>query len=147
MLDAVRFQLTQVGGQHLLGDAGKQSTQLAEAAVGVLVERPEDQQQALREVLTQLRVRTGHDFSNYKRPTLLRRIERRINVCELPDLPAYAALLRENPDEVHALLKDLLISVTNFFRDKEAFAALEQGRRLSGRADGERRQPAAPAMT
>jgi two-component system, chemotaxis family, CheB/CheR fusion protein len=89
-------------------------------------QRPEEQQQALREVFTQLRVRTGHDFSNYKRQTLLRRITRRINVRNLPDLPAYAAYIRENLDEVQAMLKDLLISVTNFFRDKEAFAAIEQ---------------------
>ncbi len=89
-------------------------------------QRPAEQQQALREIFTQLRVHTGHDFSNYKRPTLLRRIARRVNVRGLPSLPAYAAFLRETPDEVQALLKDLLISVTNFFRDKEAFAALER---------------------
>jgi len=77
--------------------------------------RPELQQQALRDIFTQLRVRTGHDFSNYKRPTLLRRIERRINVHSLSDLPAYATFLHEHLDETHALLKDLLISVTNFF--------------------------------
>ncbi|WP_083891494.1 CheR family methyltransferase [Fibrella aestuarina] len=88
--------------------------------------RPEDQQQALREVFTQLRLRTGHDFSNYKRPTLLRRLERRIHVRNLPDLPAYVAFLRENVDETQALLKDLLISVTNFFRDSAVFTALEQ---------------------
>lgn len=88
--------------------------------------RPELQQQALRDIFTQLRVRTGHDFSNYKRPTLLRRIERRINVHSLPDLPAYAAYLHEHLDETHALLKDLLISVTNFFRDSKAFKALEE---------------------
>jgi len=87
--------------------------------------RPELQQQALREIFTQLRVRTGHDFSNYKRPTLLRRIERRINVHNLPDLPSYTNFLHEHPEEVHALLKDLLISVTNFFRDKKAFEYLE----------------------
>ncbi|MCD6062197.1 MAG: signal transduction histidine kinase [Flavipsychrobacter sp.] len=86
--------------------------------------RPEDQQQALREVFTQLRLRTGHDFSNYKRPTLLRRIERRINVRKQPDLTAYATLLQTNPAETTALLKDLLISVTNFFRDKKAFEFL-----------------------
>lgn len=85
---------------------------------------PEDQQQALRELFTQLRLRTGHDFSNYKRPTLLRRIERRITIHGLSDLPSYAAVIRDNPDEAHALLKDLLISVTNFFRDKEQFAYL-----------------------
>jgi two-component system CheB/CheR fusion protein len=88
--------------------------------------RAEDQQQALREIFSHLRLRTGHDFSNYKRPTLLRRIERRINIRNLPDLPAYAAFVVQNPDEITALLKDLLISVTNFFRDKKAFDVLEQ---------------------
>jgi two-component system, chemotaxis family, CheB/CheR fusion protein len=88
--------------------------------------RAEDQQHALREVFTHLRLRTGHDFSNYKRPTLLRRIERRINMRNQPDLPAYAAFIAQNPEEVTALLKDLLISVTNFFRDKRAFEVLEQ---------------------
>lgn len=78
-------------------------------------QRPEAQQQALREVFAQLRARTGHDFANYRRPTLLRRIERRINVRDLIDLTSYAAYLDDHPDEVHALLKDLLISVTNFF--------------------------------
>ena len=94
-----------------------------------IAEEPEsrtlEQQQALREILTQLRIRTGHDFTNYKRPTLLRRIERRVNVRALTDLPAYAEMVREEPDEAQALLKDLLISVTNFFRDKEAFQYLE----------------------
>jgi PAS domain S-box-containing protein len=89
-------------------------------------ERPEEQQQALREVFTLLRTRTGHDFADYKRGTVLRRIERRITVRNLPNLGAYAAFLRDHPDEVQSLLKDLLISVTNFFRDREAFQALEQ---------------------
>ncbi len=80
--------------------------------------------EALREVLTLLRVRTGHDFTNYKSPTLLRRVARRLQVHELDSIPAYLALLRENPDEVQQLLRDLLITVTNFFRDAEAFAAL-----------------------
>jgi PAS domain S-box-containing protein len=87
--------------------------------------REEKEQNALRELFTQLRVRTGHDFSNYKRPTLIRRIERRITVRNLPNLANYAGFLQEHPDEVNALLKDLLISVTNFFRDKKAFEALE----------------------
>ncbi len=88
-------------------------------------DRAEEDDQALREIFTLLRVRTGHDFSNYKRSTILRRIERRISVHELSDLPTYARFLQERNDEARALLKDLLISVTNFFRDKEAFAALE----------------------
>jgi two-component system CheB/CheR fusion protein len=91
------------------------------------LERPETDEQALRQIFTQLRVRTGHDFSNYKRATVLRRIERRINVNELSDLSAYAGFMREYPNEAQALLKDLLISVTNFFRDCEAFEALERG--------------------
>ncbi|HEY1402683.1 MAG TPA: PAS domain S-box protein [Pyrinomonadaceae bacterium] len=88
--------------------------------------RPEEETAALREIFTVLRVRTGHDFSNYKRPTVLRRIERRINVCELESLPAYADFIKENTDEAQSLLKDLLISVTNFFRDREAFEFLER---------------------
>jgi two-component system CheB/CheR fusion protein len=87
--------------------------------------RPEEQQLALREIFTQLRLNTGHDFTNYKRPTLLRRIERRINIRGLADLPSYARYLAETPDEPSALLKDLLISVTNFFRDKRPFEAIE----------------------
>ena len=87
--------------------------------------RPKEQQQALREIFSQLRLHTGHDFSNYKRPTLLRRIERRINIRNLPNLPAYATFLQEFPDEIVALLRDLLISVTNFFRDVKPFQVLE----------------------
>lgn len=88
--------------------------------------QPESKKQALHEIFTQLRIRTGHDFSNYKQATLLRRIERRINVHNLPDLPAYQAFLIEHQEETHALLKDLLISVTNFFRDRKAFSYLQQ---------------------
>ncbi|PRY25885.1 two-component system CheB/CheR fusion protein [Spirosoma oryzae] len=86
----------------------------------------ENQQQALRDVFALLRQRTGHDFSNYKRPTLLRRLERRINVRNLPGLPEYVVFLREHPDETQSLLNDLLISVTNFFRDRPVFTTLEQ---------------------
>jgi len=85
----------------------------------------ERQQQALREIFAHLRLRTGHDFTNYKRPTLLRRIERRINVRNFPDLASYVVYLKESREEVAALLKDLLISVTNFFRDKKTFEILD----------------------
>ncbi|GAB4204981.1 MAG: hypothetical protein OHK0022_30640 [Roseiflexaceae bacterium] len=80
---------------------------------------------ALRELFVLLRVRTGHDFASYKRATVLRRIGRRLQVNGVTDLPAYLQILRERPDEIQALLRDLLISVTNFFRDPEAFAALD----------------------
>lgn len=86
---------------------------------------PELGADALREVLAIVKTNTKHDFFNYKQPTMLRRIARRLMVHGLVDIPAYVLFLRENPNEVQALLRDLLISVTNFFRDKEAFAALE----------------------
>lgn len=78
----------------------------------------------LREILLLLRARTGHDFRKYKRATLLRRLERRLQVHGVPTLPAYLQLLQRDTDEAHALLKDLLIGVTNFFRNPEAFDAL-----------------------
>ncbi|MDQ2746278.1 MAG: PAS domain S-box protein [Acidobacteriota bacterium] len=87
--------------------------------------RTDADERALRDIFTHLRVKTGHDFSNYKRATVLRRIERRINVRELKDLLEYADFMCEQPEETDALLRDLLISVTNFFRDRYAFDALE----------------------
>ena len=80
----------------------------------------------LRVIFTQLRVRTGHDFTNYKRGTILRRIERRMTVLGLATLPDYAAFMQDNATEPTALLKELLISVTNFFRDPEVYVALER---------------------
>lgn len=80
----------------------------------------------LRDVLTLLRVRTGHDFSHYKRPTLIRRLARHLQVYETDDLKVYLDILRKKPEEVLSLLKNLLINVTNFFRDKQAFEALEK---------------------
>jgi two-component system CheB/CheR fusion protein len=77
----------------------------------------DDDEQALLDIFTYLRVRTGHDFTNYKRPTVLRRIERRLAVREIASLPEYARFVRARPEEAEALLRELLISVTNFFRD------------------------------
>ena len=79
---------------------------------------------ALREILMFLQSRTGRDFSYYKRATILRRIGRRLQVNGVDDLPTYLAFLRTNPGEAGALMQDMLISVTNFFRDREAFDAL-----------------------
>ena len=80
----------------------------------------------LRRILAHVRVRTGHDFSKYKRATILRRIARRMQVTRSDSPNAYYEVLRDNLDEAQALLGDLLISVTSFFRDKEAFQILEQ---------------------
>ena len=83
-------------------------------------------EEALKAILRTLHARTGHDFLHYKRSTVLRRIERRLQVNALRDLPAYARFLDENVAETTALLKDMLIGVTNFYRDAEPFAAFER---------------------
>jgi two-component system, chemotaxis family, CheB/CheR fusion protein len=84
-------------------------------------EEPEVDEELLRRVLAHLRVRTGHDFSKYKRSTVLRRIARRMQVTRTENLSEYYEVLRESADEAQALLSDLLISVTTFFRDHDAF--------------------------
>jgi two-component system CheB/CheR fusion protein len=87
---------------------------------------PDDSEAALRDVLIFLRTRTGCDFSYYKRATIVRRIGRRMQVNGVDDVPSYLAFLRTHAGEAAALLQDLLISVTNFFRDREAFLILQQ---------------------
>lgn len=82
--------------------------------------------EALPEILTLLRIRTGHDFTNYKQATLLRRIARHLQIYELDNINDYITLLREKPEDLQSLLKNLLINVTNFFRDKDAFESLEK---------------------
>src|SRR5579871_6778145 len=88
-------------------------------------EEPELDEELLRRVLAHLRVRTGHDFSKYKRSTVLRRLARRMQVTRTEDLQQYYEVLRDNADEAQALLADLLISVTTFFRAHDAFEALK----------------------
>ncbi len=80
----------------------------------------------LHRILSELRLRTDHDFRHYKRSTLLRRIGRRMQVVARPNLQAYLDYLLQTPDEAQLLLSDLLIGVTDFFRDREAFDALER---------------------
>jgi two-component system CheB/CheR fusion protein len=83
-------------------------------------------ERALREILETLAARSGHDFRYYKRATVLRRIERRMQVNVVKDLPGYREFLKEHPEETRALLDDMLIGVTNVFRDRESFEALER---------------------
>ncbi|MFN3581251.1 MAG: CheR family methyltransferase, partial [Pseudomonas sp.] len=83
-------------------------------------------EEALSGILAQLYSRTGHDFAHYKRATVLRRIERRMQVTAQADMPSYLQLLQTDPKETRALLDDMLIGVTNFFRDVEAFEVLER---------------------
>ncbi len=86
----------------------------------------EDETVLLHRVFAHLRARTDRDFSHYKRSTVLRRISRRMQLNYLEDLPAYIDLLRQHPEEVRALADDLLITVTDFFRDPEVFERLRQ---------------------
>ena len=78
------------------------------------------------EIIRLLQRRCGTDFGYYKMSTVGRRIRRRAEIASLDNLGEYAAFLKEHPDEVDLLIKDLLIGVTAFFRDPEAFAALKQ---------------------
>ncbi len=97
-------------------------------------------EQAFKHILATLRARTQHDFRHYKRATVLRRIERRMQVSGQPDLPAYQAYLTAHFEEANALLQDMLISVTNFFRDRDAYHVLENvviPQLFAGRTDGE----------
>jgi two-component system CheB/CheR fusion protein len=78
------------------------------------------------EIFDLIRAQTGHDFSKYKTHTIYRRVERRIAVNKRDTLPDYVALLREDPDEIRILYKELLISVTCFFRDSETFKVIAE---------------------
>jgi len=80
----------------------------------------------LGEVLALLLERTGRDFSWYRRPMLRRRLRRRIGLRGLANVGEYVALLRSSPEELQCLLKDFLISVTEFFRQPDAWQALEE---------------------
>jgi two-component system CheB/CheR fusion protein len=79
----------------------------------------------LATISTLLRTRIGHDFSQYKEKTLVRRIQRRMQVLRIDTVPAYIARLREEPGETELLFRELLIGVTQFFRDPDAFEALQ----------------------
>lgn len=84
-----------------------------------------EHQNTMKKIFVLLRAQTGHDFSQYKPSTIHRRIERRMAVHQIETMDSYVKYLQQAPVEVQALFNDLLIGVTNFFRDPEAFAALE----------------------
>jgi two-component system CheB/CheR fusion protein len=79
---------------------------------------------AVADVLAELRKQTGHDFSQYKRATVLRRLNRRLQFNDVTTLQDYLPLVRAGSAECQALLRDLLISVSSFFRDPDAFEGL-----------------------
>ncbi|AWM33655.1 CheR family methyltransferase [Hymenobacter nivis] len=81
---------------------------------------------ALQKIFLLIRQRTGHDFSLYKRNTIFRRIERRMNAHQIKGFAHYVRYLQENPSEVEQLFRELLIGVTRFFRDGAAFDSLQE---------------------
>ncbi len=109
---------------------GKMPTELIKFVqhfVSRISETPEPAavQDDLAQVMALLRARTQFDFRAYRKRMLLRRVQRRMGLCHLDTLADYLALLREKPEELTQLTRDLLISVTAFFRDPEMFQILE----------------------
>ena len=89
-------------------------------------ELPEDDAKVLSKIFGKVNFKMGHDFSQYKRSSILRRIERRMRITHINTLSDYLEHITDNPSEINELFKDLLISVTNFFRDPEAFEELQK---------------------
>lgn len=83
-----------------------------------------DATQYLSAISTLLRARIGHDFSLYKEKTLVRRVQRRMQVLRIDAAGAYVDRLRKDPGEIDLLFREFLIGVTQFFRDPEAFELL-----------------------
>ncbi|MCF8025971.1 MAG: PAS domain-containing protein [Desulfobacteraceae bacterium] len=87
---------------------------------------PAGNENALKKIFLLLRTHSGHDFSQYKPNTVYRRIERRMAMQQIENPEEYVRYLQQTPAEIEALFRDMLIGVTSFFRDPEAFEALEQ---------------------
>ncbi len=112
------------------------AAQLAEKLVHYTRHRPQlphdqdelssEEMETIQLILAQVHARTGHDFSQYKRSTILRRIERRMQLNGFTTLEAYLGYLRLNIPEATAMFNDILIGVTNFFRDREAWQMLSE---------------------
>jgi len=99
--------------------------QVARVRTPETVSPSEKDSEALQKIFLLLRAHTRHDFSDYKLRTVLHRIERRMVIHQLENLTAYVHYLQQTPQEVSILFRELLIGVTRFFRDPEAFAAVK----------------------
>jgi two-component system CheB/CheR fusion protein len=107
---------------QLLAYAANPSTGLARLASSM----PTKDEDTRKTIFNVLQKETGHDFSQYKPSTVNRRLARRMAVHQIETTDEYAKYLRQTPVEVKALFSDLLIGVTNFFRDPESFKTLEK---------------------
>ena len=97
-------------------------------SVQVRVKEPEalENRDWLNKIFALLRIQAGQDFSFYKRNTILRRIGRRMVLNQIEDYETYLSFLRQDPKEIDVLFQELLIGVTNFFRDPESFQTLQK---------------------
>ena len=119
-----------------LADVVLPAAELAEKLVHYTQNRPQlpqdvkelsaEEMETVQRILAQVHARTGHDFSQYKSSTILRRIERRMQLNGFATLEAYLGYLRPNVAEATAMFNDILIGVTNFFRDGEGWQALSE---------------------
>lgn len=90
-----------------------------------IIPKDEEAINAIQKILILIRNKTGHDFSMYKESTINRRIGRRMNVHQLDKVSDYLDYIMKNPGEISILFKELLINVTSFFRDPEAFKSFK----------------------
>jgi two-component system CheB/CheR fusion protein len=99
----------------------------------------DDAPASMRQVFDILRKSSGVDFTHYKLPTILRRIQRRMALHRLTELESYTEMLQKQPREADELYEDLLIHVTGFFREPEAFEVLKEEvfPKILGARDGE----------
>lgn len=95
-------------------------------AVNAEEEAGKSNKSALEKIIILLRTHTGNDFSLYKKNTVYRRIERRMSVHKINEINSYVHFLQENPKEAHILFKELMIGVTNFFRDSLVWNKLKE---------------------
>jgi two-component system, chemotaxis family, CheB/CheR fusion protein len=113
---AIARELARIASHPYLVDGSREAARRAKEL---------DQIDQIDRILVALRKGTGVDFSQYKSNTLHRRVRRRMALLKISDADEYAHFLKRNPSEVEALYQDILISVTTFFRNPEAFQALK----------------------
>jgi two-component system CheB/CheR fusion protein len=109
-----------------LARLGKNPDLVSPARMGDGSDDMEVQDRQLQQIFSILRASTGVDFSNYKTPTIKRRLQRRMLVQRIDSLDGYINFLKQNPLEVTRLYQNVLIHVTRFFREPESFDALKQ---------------------
>lgn len=106
-----------------------------------IIGKDEETLNSIQKILILIRNRTGHDFSLYKESTINRRIARRMNVHQIDKVSDYLRYIQKNPKEINILFKELLINVTSFFRDPDAFESFKNkliSEVLDKKLDGDR---------